>query len=119
MRSDDIIETETIPATQPTLQFDARAFLIHLEGLDLTDAQKMECIETIWRIVLQFIDLGFAVDPVSQARQSKTILSFNAGAAAPVLLGSIHPEHSGTDARRARNASLRADEIPAESAVIP
>jgi hypothetical protein len=119
MRSDDIIETETIPSAQPSLQFDARAFLLHLEGLDITDAQKIDCIETIWRIVLQFIDLGFAVDPVSQACRSKAFLAFNSGAAAPDLLISLHPEHSGTDARRASNASLRADEIPAESAVIP
>lgn len=42
-----------------TIQFDAYEFLHHLEECDLTEEQKIEYLQTVWSIVLQFVDLGF------------------------------------------------------------
>lgn len=50
-----------------TIQFDAREFAHFLEESDLTEDQKLEYIQTIWQIVLQFIDMGFGIHPIQQA----------------------------------------------------
>jgi hypothetical protein len=38
----------------------------YLEGSDLSDEQKRELIETLWNIVVAFVDLGFGIHPVQQ-----------------------------------------------------
>jgi hypothetical protein len=55
--------------TPPTLaiQFDAQEFAHFLAESDLTEAQKLEYIQTIWTIALQFIDMGFGIHPLQQA----------------------------------------------------
>ncbi|MCB2014876.1 MAG: hypothetical protein KDE67_08265 [Sphingobium sp.] len=50
-----------------TIQFDAREYAHFLADLDLTEAQKLEYIETLWTIVLHFIDMGFGIHPIQQA----------------------------------------------------
>jgi hypothetical protein len=55
------------PQEKLAIQFDARAFAHFLDESDLTEAQKLEYIETIWTIVLQFIDMGFGIHPLQQA----------------------------------------------------
>lgn len=50
-----------------TIQFDAREFAHFLADLDLPDAQKLEYIETLWTIILHFIDMGFGIHPIQQA----------------------------------------------------
>ena len=53
-------------ASIPTLTVDWRAYTHFLEESDLTETEKQEFIETIWSIVVGFIDLGFKVEsPVS------------------------------------------------------
>ena len=37
-----------------------------LEESDLTPAQQKELIETLWSIVVAFVDLGFDLHPVQQ-----------------------------------------------------
>lgn len=49
------------------IQFDARAFAHFLDESDLTESQKLEYIQTIWGIVLQFIDMGFGIHPLQMA----------------------------------------------------
>ena len=59
---------ERAPTPQTlAIQFDARAFAHFLAESDLTEAQKLEYIQTIWTIALQFIDLGFGIHPIQQA----------------------------------------------------
>lgn len=55
--------------TPPTLaiQFDAQEFAHFLDESDLTHNQKLEYIQTIWGIVLQFIDMGFGIHPLQTA----------------------------------------------------
>lgn len=45
----------------PTLTVDWEAYGHYLDESDLTDEEKREFIETIWAIVVGFVDLGFAV----------------------------------------------------------
>jgi hypothetical protein len=49
------------------LQFDAQEFAHFLDESDLTQDQKLEYIQTVWSIVLQFIDLGWGVNSIPVA----------------------------------------------------
>lgn len=51
----------------PALQLDVEYYQALLDDEDITDAQKKELIETIWNIVVTFVDLGFGIEPVQQA----------------------------------------------------
>lgn len=56
--------TEKTPPTQisrPALRFDWMDWLPYLEDADIPDEQKREWIETVWSIVLAFVDLGFDI----------------------------------------------------------
>ena len=53
--------TNSPPNPQTTIHFDWQEWLPYIEDADLTDAQKQEMIETLWSIVLAFVDLGWEV----------------------------------------------------------
>lgn len=38
------------------MTFDARAYLHHLDGMDLSEAEKIEFIRTLWLIAQCFVD---------------------------------------------------------------
>ena len=48
----------------PVLTIDYRDFVYLLEADDLSEDQKREYLETLWNIVMMFIDMGFGVHPV-------------------------------------------------------
>ena len=53
---------ETCKKTQPpTVHFEWRDWLPYTETSDLTEAQKKELIETLWSIIMAFVDLGWEV----------------------------------------------------------
>ena len=45
--------------------FDAARYRSEVEGFGLTDDQERELLETIWSIMVSFVDLGFRVDVCS------------------------------------------------------
>jgi hypothetical protein len=49
------------PAPYPSLTVDWDLYAEYLEQSDLSDDQKREFIETLWAIVVSFVDLGFGV----------------------------------------------------------
>jgi hypothetical protein len=51
----------------PSLTIDWELYAEYLEKSDLDDDQKREFIETLWSIVVSFVDLGFGIDPTQQA----------------------------------------------------
>ncbi|MEM8786876.1 MAG: hypothetical protein AAGE76_01290 [Pseudomonadota bacterium] len=56
--------TDEIPQMNmppPKVAFDWQEFLPHLAESDLSEDQKRAFIETMWQIVLAFVDLGFEV----------------------------------------------------------
>ncbi len=52
---------------RPSLTIDWDYYLAFLEGSDVSEEQKRELIETLWSIVVSFVDLGFGVHPLQQA----------------------------------------------------
>jgi len=55
------------PAKMPSLRVDWEVYAQMLETSDWSDAQKREFIETIWSLVMTFVDLGYGIHPVQQA----------------------------------------------------
>ncbi len=50
---------------RPTLTLDAALYDAYLEGSDLDEVQKRELLESLWAIIVGFVDLGFAVEPAA------------------------------------------------------
>ncbi|MDJ0825703.1 MAG: hypothetical protein QNJ16_09385 [Rhodobacter sp.] len=48
------------------LRFDWEDWLPFLAGSDLSDDQKREFIESLWAIVMGFVDLGFHLNPTAE-----------------------------------------------------
>ena len=46
---------------RPSLRFDVNDWLAYLEDDDATEDQKVELVETLWSIVLAFVDIGWEV----------------------------------------------------------
>lgn len=74
-----------------TIQFDAYEFLHHLEECDLTEEQKIEYLQTVWSIVLQFVDLGFGLHPIQQACGQNEDISLKPALTAPKRVYLGHP----------------------------
>ena len=53
----------------PSLTIDWDLYGSYLEDSDMSDEQKREFIQTLWNIIVNFIDLGFGVHPIQQAKQ--------------------------------------------------
>ena len=60
--SDKPIEKLHSKKPMPTLTVDWEAYVPLLEGSDLSDKDKREFVETLWSIVVGFVDLGFSVE---------------------------------------------------------
>jgi hypothetical protein len=58
--------TPEVPA-RPTLSVDYARYEKMLEEADISDAEKQEFLETLWNIIVAFVDLGFGVHPLQQA----------------------------------------------------
>lgn len=58
------IAVVTKVSATPTLTIDWEFYGKHLDASDLSDADKQAFIETLWSIVVSFVDLGFGVHPV-------------------------------------------------------
>ncbi len=50
------------------LPLDVERYRMHLGGLDLSETQATELLETLWSILSAFVDQGFGVDSVLLAR---------------------------------------------------
>lgn len=57
--------TET-PNPMPSLSIDWDLYGSMLEDSDLDEDQKRELIESLWSIVVTFVDLGFGIHPIQQ-----------------------------------------------------
>lgn len=51
---------------------DLREYLAFLDDTNLSEAQKIELLQTLWSIMSAFVDLAFGTDPVQQALTSIT-----------------------------------------------
>lgn len=57
------------------LEFDWKLYEKYLDDPDLTDEEKERIIETLWSIIINFIDLGFGIHPVQQVDKSNELES--------------------------------------------
>ena len=53
----------------PTLLVDYAKYEKMLEESDLSENQKQEFLETLWSVVVSFVDLGFGVHPLQQCQE--------------------------------------------------
>lgn len=51
-------------------QEDLREYLAFLDDSNLSEAQKIELLQTLWSIMSAFVDLAFGTDPVQQSLPS-------------------------------------------------
>jgi len=59
------------PEASAKFNFDPDDFVHFLTDCDWTEEQKREFIEELWKIITQFVDLGFQLHPVQQAVSSR------------------------------------------------
>ncbi len=74
----------------PTLTIDWELYGKYLDESDLSDAEKREFLETLWSIVVAFVDLGFGVHPLQRVTdnacaQQAEIAKFIAAESEPVI----------------------------------
>ncbi len=63
--------TNSTSTRKPTaLSLDVDYYQSFLDDTDIPEDKKRELIETLWSIVVSFVDLGFGVHPVQLAKQA-------------------------------------------------
>ena len=50
------------PAGRPTIHLDPDEWLPYLDDPEATEEEKRQLIDTLWGIVLSFVDLGWAIE---------------------------------------------------------
>jgi len=78
-------------ASRPALTLDVSLYEEYLADSDLTADQRREFLEALWTIVVSFVELGFGIHPVQQARDANGELDEVRGAC------ESFPENSGSD----------------------
>ncbi|KAA3516957.1 hypothetical protein GOZ96_12380 [Agrobacterium vitis] len=59
----NVTDTEThFKPSVPALRFDWTEWLPYLEDQDIPDDQKRVLIETLWSIIVAFVDLGWQIN---------------------------------------------------------
>ena len=69
---------DTDKRAPPVITVDYEKYEHFLENADLSEDRKREFIETLWRIIVGFVDLGFGVHPAQQAQKTCGKLDENA-----------------------------------------
>ena len=78
------------------VELDIEKYISQVEDFDLTDQQKREFLETLWAIMISFVDLGFGISPVQEVCGKLLENSSNPALTAPIevqSLQSIITEH--------------------------
>lgn len=78
---------------QTTIYFDWQEWLPYIEDSELTEAQKKEMIDTLWSIVMAFVDLGWEVGAAPEETSGQT-LDLKAALEAAVLNSERHTEEA-------------------------
>ena len=61
MKTEPTIPTASDTSARPKLCFDWRDWLPYVADMEASDAEKRETIETLWSIVLAFVDAGWEI----------------------------------------------------------
>lgn len=65
--TDNTQSTDASNSTKLAVTLDQALYERYLEKSDLTEEQKQEFLQTLWNIIVSFVDLGFEVHPAQQA----------------------------------------------------
>ena len=84
------------------LTFDVSKYMPFVEGSELSDAEAKELLESLWAIVVGFVDLGFEVSPIQQAMDKSQAIE---GRASPVVVSSSERQFSTGKTKR-RDAAM-------------
>lgn len=68
-------EGETALPVPPALELDPAKYLPMMEEFDMTEAQKIEMLQTLWQIIHAFVDLGFRTDICGQFIENLELLA--------------------------------------------
>jgi hypothetical protein len=87
MTASPLLDRESAPvvgnSTYPQpLRLDVERYRVHLKGLDLTEEQATEVLQTLWSILETFVDEAFGVDSFTLARPQPEVATPPAEAAA-------------------------------------
>jgi len=63
----DHTNSDVAPVTRPALKLDLVRYEKMLNNCDLTEQQRQDFLETLWSVIVGFVDLGFEVHPLQQA----------------------------------------------------
>lgn len=66
MSAPDIDDVPSSTTNRPSLSIDWELYAAMLEESDMPMEQQKELVETLWSIVVTFVDLGFDLHPVAQ-----------------------------------------------------
>lgn len=58
-------------AGRPALTLNVDDYRHYVEDMDLSCEQEEELLQTLWTIIVQFVDLGFGIEPVQQAMDAR------------------------------------------------
>ena len=57
---------DAVSTARPALKLDVERYEKMLNDCDLTEEQRQDFLETIWSIIVGFVDLGFDIHPLQQ-----------------------------------------------------
>ncbi len=91
---------EVADARSPALTLDYDLYVRYLDDTNLSDAQKKEFIETLWSVIVSFVDLGFGLHPLQQSCESNVAIPDLPAAESGDVVDSIHslPKTSSIEA---------------------
>jgi len=75
-RKIESIPTQSIQSIDPSEQgitIDYSLYEHYLENSDLSEDQKKEFLDTLWQMVTAFVDMGFGVHPIQQAKEATAV----------------------------------------------
>ena len=53
-------------STKRTLQVDVERYQKYLDDSDMSEAEKKEFLQSLWSIIVSFVELGYGVHPVQE-----------------------------------------------------
>jgi len=56
------------------VHFDPEAYAHHIADLDLTEAQQLAVMRTVWDLLVLFVDAGFGIDAPTLAGANNTTM---------------------------------------------
>ena len=93
-------DTPPQDTTRPTLSFDYAKYQHLLDDPALSEAEKRQCLEALWTLIVSFVELGFAVVPAGEESCGQDGTTLAAPIIAPeTMLASLEANPEKTKAK--------------------